>query len=35
MEFLVFDNELPVYHTTLADVALRNSPSWQEMFSIQ
>jgi hypothetical protein len=35
MEILVFDNELPIYHTTLADVALRKSPFWQEMFSIR
>ena len=34
MEVLVLDNELPIYHTTLADVALRKSPRWQEMFSI-
>ena len=33
MEVLVFDNELPIYHTTVADVALRKSPHWQEMFS--
>jgi len=35
MEVLVFDNELPIYHTTVADVALRKSPNWQEMFSIR
>ena len=35
MEVLVFDNELAIYHTTLADVALRKSPCWQEMFSIR
>jgi len=35
MEVLVFDNELPIYHTTLADAALRKSPLWQEMFSIR
>jgi hypothetical protein len=35
MEVLVFDNELPIYNTTVDDVALRRSPSWQEMFSIQ
>ncbi len=34
MEVLVFDNGLPIYHTTVADVALRKSPFWQEMFSI-
>jgi len=31
----VFDNELPIYHTTVADVALRKSPYWQQMFSIR
>jgi hypothetical protein len=35
MEVLVFDNELAIYHTTVADVALRKSPLWQEMFSIR
>jgi hypothetical protein len=35
MEVVVFDNELPIYHTTVADVALRKSPHWQEMFSIR
>jgi len=35
MEVLVFDNELPIYRTTVADVALRKSPRWQEMFSIR
>ena len=35
MEVLVFDNELPIYHTTVADVGLRKSPYWQEMFSIR
>ncbi|MFC1820716.1 hypothetical protein ACFLZG_06495 [Thermodesulfobacteriota bacterium] len=35
MEVLVFDNELPVYHTTIADVALRKSPYWQEILSIR
>jgi hypothetical protein len=35
MEVLVFDNELPIYHTTVADVAMRKSPYWQEMFSIR
>ena len=34
MEVPVFDNELPIYNTTVDDVALRRSPSWQEMFSI-
>ncbi|NIR13178.1 MAG: hypothetical protein GWN86_04195, partial [Desulfobacterales bacterium] len=35
MEVLVFDNELPIYHTTVADVALRKSPAWKEIFSIK
>lgn len=35
MEVLVLDNELPVYHTTLDDVALRKSPYWQQMFSVR
>jgi len=35
MEVLVFDNELAIYHTTPADVALRKSPLWQEMISIR
>jgi len=35
MEVLVFDNELAIYHTTVADVALRKSPLWQEMISIR
>jgi hypothetical protein len=35
MEVVVFDNQLPIYHTTVADVALRKSPRWQEMFSIR
>ena len=35
MEVLVFDNELPIYHTSVVDVALRKSPRWQEMFSIR
>jgi hypothetical protein len=35
MEVLVFDNELPIYHSTVADVALRKSPYWQQMFSIR
>jgi hypothetical protein len=34
-EVLVLDNELAIYHTTVADVALRKSPCWQEMFSIR
>jgi hypothetical protein len=35
MEVLVFDNELPIYHTTVADAALRKSPHWKQMFSIR
>lgn len=35
MEILVFDNELAIYHSTVADVALRKSPDWKEMFSIR
>jgi hypothetical protein len=35
MEVLVFDNELAIYQTTVADVALRKSPRWQEMVSIR
>jgi hypothetical protein len=35
MEVVVFDNELPIYHTTVVDVALRKSPYWKEMFSIR
>ncbi len=35
LEVLVLDNELPIYHTTVADVALRKSPMWKEMLSIR
>ena len=35
VEVVVFDNELPIYHTTVNDVALRKSPYWQQMFSIR
>ena len=35
MEVAVLDNELPIYHTTVADVTLRKSPYWQQMFSIR
>lgn len=35
LEVLVFDNELPIYHTTISDVALRKAPYWQQMFSIR
>lgn len=35
MEVVVLDNELPTYHTTVADVALRKSPHWKQMFSIR
>jgi len=33
-EVLVFDNELPIYHSTIADVAMRKTPHWKEMFSV-
>jgi len=33
-EVLVFDNELPIYHSTTSDVAMRKTPHWKEMFSI-
>ena len=32
---LVLDNELPFYHTTVEDVALRKSPTIKEMISIR
>jgi hypothetical protein len=35
MEVLVLDNELPIYHTTVDDAALRKSPWVKEMFSIR
>jgi hypothetical protein len=35
MEVAVLDNELPIYHTTVADVTLRKSPYWQQMFSFR
>jgi len=35
MEVAVLDNELPIYYTTVADVTLRKSPYWQQMFSIR
>ena len=34
-EVLVLDNELPIYHSTVADVALRKSPYWEEIISIR
>lgn len=34
-EVLVLDNELPIYHSTVADVAMRKTPHWKEMFSIR
>ena len=34
-EVVVLDNDLPLYHSTVADVALRKSPRWQQMFSIR
>jgi hypothetical protein len=35
MEVVVFDNELAIYHTSVADVALRKSPHWKQTFSIR
>jgi hypothetical protein len=35
MEFVVLANELPIYHTTVADVTQRKSPHWKQMFSIR
>ena len=35
LEVLVFDNELPIYHTTVDDVAMRKSPHRPEMFSVK
>jgi hypothetical protein len=35
MEVVVLDNELPIYHTTVADAALHKSPHWKEIFSIR
>jgi len=32
---LVLDNELAIYHTTIADVAMRKSPTLKEMISIR
>ena len=32
---LVLDNELPIYHSTIADVAMRKSPIIKEMVSIR
>ena len=34
-EVLVLDNELPIYRSTVADVAMRKTPHWKEMFSIK
>ncbi|MBU4317315.1 MAG: hypothetical protein KKF30_08575 [Proteobacteria bacterium] len=34
-EILVLDNDLPIYHTTPDDVALRKSPTIKEMVSIR
>ncbi len=33
-EVVVLDNELPIYHSTVADVAMRKTPHWKEMFSV-
>jgi hypothetical protein len=35
MEVAVLDNELPIYHTTVADAALHKSPHWKEILSIR
>ncbi len=32
---LVLDNDLPIYHTTIADVAMRKSPTVKEMVNIR
>lgn len=34
-EVVVLDNELPIYHTAVADVAMRRAPRWKEMVSIR
>lgn len=34
-EVLVFDNELPIYHSTIDDVAMRKTPHWKEMFNVR
>ena len=34
-EILVFDMGLPIYHTTVADVALRKNSFWQEIFDLR
>lgn len=34
-EVLVLDNELPIYHTTVGDVAFRKNPYWKEMLRIK
>ncbi len=33
-EVLVLDNELPIYHSSVEDIAMRKTPHWKEMFSI-
>ncbi len=35
MEALLLDNELPMFHTTLKDIAMRKSPLWREVLSIK
>lgn len=35
MEALLLDNELPTYHSTLKDIAMRKSPLWREVLSIK
>jgi hypothetical protein len=32
-EVLVLDNELPIYHSSVEDVAMRKTPHWKEMLS--
>ncbi|MFP4315621.1 MAG: hypothetical protein ACLFQR_05295 [Desulfovibrionales bacterium] len=34
-EILVLDNDLPIYHSTVKDVAMRKTPYWQEMVNIK
>ena len=34
-DIMVLDNDLPVYHTTIADVLMRKSPTIKEMISIR
>ncbi len=34
-KILVLDNDLPIYHTTIADLAMRKSPTVKEMLNIR